>query len=184
MIIGISGRAGAGKDTVGNFLVKNHCFEKIALAHPMKVFCAQLFGWGYDELYGKLKEVPDIHGVIPRYAFQTLGTEWGRELYEDVWAEYAMKEARKRLAYFKADGVCICDVRFKNERSAIQKAGGKVWRIVREDQNRGLVGAAAQHVSETELTDDPEGYDKVLNTSYASLEQTEALVARIIGGRT
>ncbi len=183
MIIGLSGRAGVGKDTVGNFLVKNHSFEKVSLADPMKDFVRKMFGWNDEHLHGALKETVDPrYNCSPRHALQTLGTQWGRVCYENVWVDYAMKEARKRLAYFKSDGVVICDVRFRNELDAIQAAGGKVWRIVREDARR-LIGASAGHASETELVDAPEGYDRVLTTTGFSLTDTETLVARVLGGR-
>lgn len=185
MIIGLSGSAGVGKTTVANLLVRNHCFEAIALADPMKTFCRMVFGWGDEELHGKLKETPiaALGGLTPRRALQELGTGWGRACYPDVWVEYAMRQARARLAFYKSDGVVVTDVRFANERDAIRKAGGQVWRIVRIDRNNALTGAAAQHVSETELTDDMP-YDRVLNTTGLSLTETEALVARIITGRS
>lgn len=36
--------------------------------------------------------------LSPRYALQTLGTEWGRHCYENVWADYAMRVAHRLLA--------------------------------------------------------------------------------------
>ncbi len=183
MIIGLSGVAGSGKDTVGGFLVRDCCFESMAFADPMKRFCKEMFGWGDDRLYGSSSQrnAPDeIHGgLTARRALQTLGI-WGRDCYQDVWVDYTIRKARERLAYFRSDGVVITDVRFKNERDAIWKAGGRVWRIVRP--GAGLVGAAGAHVSETELTDDMP-YDRVINNNDGPLEDLRRLVIRAIGGR-
>ncbi len=189
MIIGLSGLAGAGKDTVADFLVQHHCFEKISLSDPMKKFCKELFGWDDERLWGgsslrnaidESRKRPDGQYLTARFALQTLGTEWGRACYEDVWIDRAIKDAGERLRYFKSDGVVIPDVRYKNERDAIWKAGGTIWRIIRPGS--GLVGAAGAHVSETELTDSMP-YDRILNNDNRPLEDLRALVARAIGGR-
>ncbi len=188
MIIGLSGVAGSGKDTVADFLVQHHCFEKISIASPMKKICQELFGWDDDRLYGpsslrnavdERRKRPDGEFLTARHALQTLGT-WGRDCYEDIWVDRAIQDAGERLRYFKSDGVVFSDVRMKNERDAIWKAGGRVWRIVRP--GAGLTGAAAQHPSETELTDDMP-YDKVLNNQDGPLEDLRRLVANAIGGR-
>ena len=36
MLVGICGKAGAGKDTVGDYLIDKYGFKKIALADPIK----------------------------------------------------------------------------------------------------------------------------------------------------
>jgi len=51
-IIGIAGRAGAGKDTVADLLVKNHSFVKVACADAMKKFCQEMFDFSTDQLWG------------------------------------------------------------------------------------------------------------------------------------
>ena len=43
MLIGICGKAGAGKDTVGDFLIQNYGFNKIALADPIKRLVKDIF---------------------------------------------------------------------------------------------------------------------------------------------
>lgn len=58
-IIGIMGKARAGKDTVGELIKKSGRAETIALADPIKTICMKIFGFSYQQCYGKLKEVPD-----------------------------------------------------------------------------------------------------------------------------
>ena len=43
MLVGITGKAGSGKDTVGDYLVKSHGFKKIALADPIKRLVKDVF---------------------------------------------------------------------------------------------------------------------------------------------
>jgi hypothetical protein len=51
-IIGVSGKAGSGKDTVGKYLVDHHGFIAMSLADEMKRFCKQVFGFTDDQLWG------------------------------------------------------------------------------------------------------------------------------------
>ena len=44
MIIGISGKAGSGKDTVGDYLLRSNLVQaKIPLAQSLKYLCSFLF---------------------------------------------------------------------------------------------------------------------------------------------
>lgn len=102
--------------------------------------------------------------LTPRYALQTLGTEFGRDCYPNVWVDYAIRKAKEldgaegvhydaktgifRCARPRIEGVAISDVRFWNELEAIKKAGGKVIRIKRA--GAGLGGANGLHPSEVE----------------------------------
>lgn len=51
-IIGISGRAGAGKDTVANVFVDQYGFRKISMADPFKHFLQRIFEFSDDQLWG------------------------------------------------------------------------------------------------------------------------------------
>ena len=46
MIIGITGKAGAGKDTVADYLISHEGFKKIALADPIKRLVKDVFEIG------------------------------------------------------------------------------------------------------------------------------------------
>lgn len=105
--------------------------------------------------------------LSPRIALQTLGTEFGRFCYENTWIESTLRDAQKVLSgdwtytqsggvYYPQNkpsalptGVVIPDVRFRNEMEAIQKAGGKVVRLVRGGIQAGSVGIKG-HASEME----------------------------------
>lgn len=183
MIIGLAGQAGAGKDTAADFLTQRHGFTKIALADPMKRFCKEIFQFSDEQLWGPSakRNAPDsryprvarrtLHEgdvyqcLTPRYTLQRLGTEWGRDCYEDVWVRYALENAVLLLGggggYTQsaglyvdetrgpAPGVVIPDIRFPNELEAIRGEGGQVWWIDRP--GAGLSGKASEHSSENSI---------------------------------
>ena len=43
MLIGVCGKAGSGKDTIADYLVKKYNFKKIALADPIKRMVEDVF---------------------------------------------------------------------------------------------------------------------------------------------
>jgi len=56
MIIGLCGQAGSGKDTVADFLVRDHSFVKVALADPLKRICKDVFAFTDEQLWGPSAE--------------------------------------------------------------------------------------------------------------------------------
>jgi hypothetical protein len=56
-LIGLSGAAGSGKDTAGNYLSWLLGYETYALASPIKSIVNTLFGWDDRHSFGELKEV-------------------------------------------------------------------------------------------------------------------------------
>lgn len=186
-VIGIQGLAGSGKSTVAGFL-KESGFTEIALADVMKRFCKELFDFSDAQLWGdsSQRNEPDLRyprpgclerHLTPRRALQQLGTEYGRNCYQDVWVDYALEIIKslsagsrfRRLEYCPKLGIyqgeyrgyerhaqrnlfVISDVRFDNEALAIRKFGGRIWRIVRPD--RAIDSAASAHVSEAGVSDE------------------------------
>lgn len=151
MIIGLSGYAQSGKDTVADYLVKNYGYTKISFADPIR-----------EALY-KLNpkvDIADMHGVHlanavdgmgwenvkidspdTRQLLQRMGTEIGREMFgKDFWVNQAMLKANQH------DKVVFADVRFPNEVEAILEASGAVWRVSKPG-----VEAVNRHPSETAL---------------------------------
>lgn len=113
------------------------------------------------------------HFLTTRTVLQHLGTEWGRECYQDVWVDKALQYAKTLIEQPRLDqgymaryepeigvfeetefqgwrykGVVIPDVRFFNEVRKIKEAGGKLIRVIRP--SAGLPGAAGTHRSEAE----------------------------------
>lgn len=148
MIIGFTGKAGAGKTTASNLLrqviLREGSFETRSFARPLKQMLRTYYeGVGLTDeeitarIAGDLKETPDpyLMGCTPRHAMQTLGTEWGRrQIHPDFWIEAAFMKPYQGVT------VIFDDVRFPNEAAAIQKRGGTVIRVVRPAQELHDVG--------------------------------------------
>lgn len=201
LIIGVAGRAGAGKTTIADILVKKHGFVGIALADPMKRFCKELFEFSNAQLWGtaddKAREderYPRAGGghLTSRYALQTLGTEWGRNCYEGVWVNYCLRTAASILRgrqydpqyglatifsrFFRPSGVVIHDVRFQNEFDAVKAVGGFLIHVTRP--TAGLVGKAAEHLSETEQ-DGFKDFDFKIDNS-GTMKELEEKVSQVL----
>jgi hypothetical protein len=215
MLIGISGLAGTGKSTTADILVKNHGFVSVAFSDPLKRICRDVFDFTDDQLWGPsesrnapdkryqrgsinaghmltdegLKEFPDgkiPQYLSPRYALQRLGTEWGRDCYNDVWVEYAVRvyeTLQRGDHYYDAKtglrtttsvsdvmepkkNVVISDVRFRNEISGLKKAGAKLIRIKRPGHEQ----PKWDHPSETEQMDIPDEEFNLVINNQDSLE--------------
>lgn len=153
MLIGLTGAAGAGKDTVARMLVEAHGGRIAAFAGPLYDFVATITGIPAHRLADRaVKEavIPWL-GKSPRQLLQTLGTEWGRQsVSEDIW----VRSLLERIKPWRDAGllVVVTDVRFDNEADAIADAGGEVWRVVRPGW-RCLTEDAQKHASEAGVSD-------------------------------
>lgn len=206
-IIGVCGSAGSGKNAVADILARECGFVAIALADPLKRFCAEAWGWDAATLWGSShrRNEPDVRYrmasgefLTPRRALQTLGTEFARAMDPDVWPRYAINVALKlqsgdwiydaqrglRSASWCGDmvrpkvDVVIPDVRFRNEVDAINRAGGKVWKVVRE--GAGLEGEAGMHASEQELRRIPDSEFAAVLDNNGTLEELRAKVLGLV----
>lgn len=129
-VIGLAGLAGAGKSTAAGILVSQG-WKLVKFADPLKDMLRAI-GLTQAEIEGEKKGLSSrlLGGKSPRYAMQTLGTDWGRVLIsEDFWVNIWKQRARQQLL----DGFCVVadDCRFANEVLAIKDFGGEVWTIHR-----------------------------------------------------
>lgn len=158
-LIGLIGLKGSGKDTAADAL-ETLGFQNVKFAGALKAMLRTLLSYqGADEVTigrmidGDLKEVPTdlLAGKTPRFAMQTLGTEWGRELIgQDFWLDTAMKKAA-------TGDTVITDVRFPNEVDVVKSNGGTVIRVVAEgDTVFGENGVGTDHASEVLMASLPE----------------------------
>ena len=155
MLIGLCGPAGAGKNTVADFLTDSDgCpFMQIAVADPLYECISTITGLPVARLKDRAAKEAVIPwlGKSPRQLLQTLGTEWGRgSVHPEIWIRIAMERAGQHLTVGR--GVVVTDVRFDNEAKAIVDAGGEVWRIVRNGWAC-LAGDTATHPSEAGVSD-------------------------------
>jgi hypothetical protein len=153
MIIGLSGYAQTGKDTLADHIVKNYGFNRVAFADPIREALYKLNPKvGLDESIAvSLAHAVDNMGweevkkISPdtRKLLQRLGTEVGREMFgEDFWVNKAMLKATEHK------NVVFSDTRYFNEAESIRKHGGILIRI-NKPNTREING----HESEKNLND-------------------------------
>lgn len=121
--------------------------------------------------------------VSPRLALMTLGTEWGRRLYSNIWVDAAfefIKMTPKTIflpkGYDAGDWV-ITDCRFKNEVEGSRQNGGLVVRLTRN-----MDVSTTSHASEAELKTIPMSHFDFMfdnaNCDLAGLpEETERMLS-------
>lgn len=181
-VIGLSGPAGAGKSTVARALRKVAAPVIVeAFAAPLKAMLTAFYeeaeGYDFDvdaRLGGELKGEPCelLCGATPRWAMQSLGTEWGRELIgPEIWVGHW----RRRLQHVIDDPdwnlIVADDVRFEDEATAVRALGGIVVEVERPG-----VGRGSAHLSEAGVA-----ADRVL-LNDGTPEAAAARLLEIIGG--
>ena len=130
MLIGISGKAGVGKDTLGKYLCDEYRCVHYYFAKPLKEGAKIMFALTDDQIANK--EVPiEPWGISPRKIWQLLGTEVGRGIDPAIW----IKNAEIFIKSVPGRTVVITDVRFDNEAIFIRNRGGVIINIVREQQD-------------------------------------------------
>lgn len=174
-LIGITGKARSGKDTIAKHLFHTHEFTRAAFADPLKLAAGHIFGLSREQMWGdEHKEtVIPYWGKSPRQLFQLLGTEAIKPVFgDDTWVK------RWELTYmlFKdTDHMVVPDVRVDVEANRIRQLGGIIIEVRR---GTGLAGSTGEHVSELGLSTLP---DYIIE-NYGTIEELNAVVDRIVGG--
>lgn len=171
MIVCISGFIGSGKDTVADYLIAEHGFNKLSFAGSLKDAVSSIFGWDREMLEGSTvesrqwRETVDtwwadrlkIPNLTPRWVLQRWGTEVCRlHFHNDIWVSSLENRLRSR-----SDNIVITDCRFKNEVAAIKSAGGisirinrgpkPIWYNEAKAYNRGPDGNTSWSISKAVL---------------------------------
>jgi hypothetical protein len=132
MIIGLTGYAQSGKDTVASILVENYGYQRVAFADPIR-----------DLLYATnpmLKEGYRVKGLVDVYGWDRVKVDYpeARRLLQDLgvgarktfgdmfWVKQALRQVNPEGNYV------IADVRYPNEAKAIREYGSsQIWRVRR-----------------------------------------------------
>jgi len=167
VIVGLSGYAQSGKDTVAQILVDNYGFTRVSFADPIR---ALLY-----ETNPMLKEGYRVQGLVDSYGWDKVKVDYpeARLLLQDLGVgarkvfgdDFWIKQALKNIGF---GNYVVTDVRFRNEATAIWSMPGKIWRIKRLG-----VTAVNAHVSETEMDDYP--VDQIFSNN-GTIEELELLV--------
>ena len=154
-----------------DLLKMNVCMEVLGLSHK------QCYGTDADKnttthiSWDSIDDRPEgtSGAMTAREVMQYVGTNFFRKIYKNVWAESTIRR-------IEAEGTAlavICDCRFPNEVEAIQKAGGKVIRLPRNNH------ANDEHASETALDKenfDWKKFDVIIDNQDMNIKQTNDAV--------
>jgi hypothetical protein len=170
-VIGIAGRARAGKSTAAELLLRIGAGRYLySFADPIRAMLKAGLDIDLDSPYWQMRKedpLPDFGGHSPRSLMQLLGTEWGRELVApDLWLTLASGALRRG-----GRGMIIADVRFDNEAAWVRAQGGVVLHI-----ERGKAPPVRAHASEAGVQQLP-GDLRIFNES--SLDSLHVGLAKL-----
>ena len=171
MIIGISGKAQSGKDTVCKMIAytvwyynysqrlepfgidhyKSHMYSiwgvdywHVSFANKLKQCLSVILNTHTVDVFESndfKKSEIDWLGMTVRELLQKFGTAIRNEVCDDFWVKACLKD------YEKGDNWLISDVRFKSEAKGIKDLEGIIVRVNREG------AGAGNHISEIDLDD-------------------------------
>ena len=203
-LIGLTGPAGSGKDTVADYLCAAHGFSRYAYADPLRLEIAAAFGISVDLLLDRerkekptdllaLERCENWHFVgyivdklpasfcgglklprSPRWIMQKWGTEYRRQ---HNGQDYWIRQAENAIADMDRAGitrVVITDARFEDEAEFIRSKGGQVWLLHRPD-----LLAVNPHVSERGVAIHDNDLEIINNSTIGNLHTQ---VAMMLGG--
>jgi len=140
MIIGLTASKRSGKDTLADYLVKEHGYIKMSFAEPLKEICRILFDFTDEQLHGdKKEEIDEYWKVTPRKVLQFIGTDLLRDqlsnIMPDIGNNIWLEIMKKKILKNPNQKIVIADLRFNNEIEFIKELGGIIIRINRTNNN-------------------------------------------------
>lgn len=164
LLLGLSGYAQTGKDTVADRLCDVHGFERVAFADLLRR-CAEALdpiiavdSDGFPVTYAEALHhlgYEQSKAVFPEFRaiLQRLGTDVGRRLLSDnIWVDATMASLDPDFDYV------ITDVRFPNEAQAVIEGNGLVVRVQRP-------GTAPVNAHPSEVAVDDWDFDRYIENS-------------------
>lgn len=132
--IALGGRAGHGKTTLSRGLqdairsAGRICEITSFATVPKRMLSAM--GLTDEQLYGSEKEIPSdmIAGHTPRFAMQSLATEWGRNmLYETIWVDAWQRHAES----LDCEYIIVDDLRHVPELERLKEMKALIFEVYR-----------------------------------------------------
>lgn len=134
----------------------------------------------FQALMGWLEDCLRQDGLTPRYALQTLGTEWGRAQDPEMWFKYAEAAAVKR----NVQGYCVvADCRFLNEGKFMQSKGAPLIEVLRPgfDGDAAMAAGVAAHQSEMERVQQADAFRRFITHTINNDDTLDTFKERIWG---
>lgn len=167
MIIGLTGYAQSGKDSVAKVLMENYGFQRVAFADKIRELMYEMNPDYHDTLlqqavdrfgWDEVKKDPTVRRMM-----QNLGVGARKLFGDNFWVHQAMTSIANANP-----NIVVTDVRFINEADTLKTNGAQLWRVKRTGVN-----AVNGHISETDM----DGYqvDQILSNG-GTLEELETLV--------
>lgn len=175
-IIGLTGRAGSGKDTAAQALIEHRGFHRFALADEVKKAALLIDPlitpqsvWGRESCWQQLESIDptmsdrdeperlswmvgmigwDAAKQIPevRRLLQTIGTEAGWQLHGQ---DLWTTRVQHQVEALPADqNIVITDIRMPHELAWLRTIGGSLATILRSEHDSMLGTAQRNHISE------------------------------------
>ncbi len=180
-LIGLTGFAGSGKDTVAEMLLDEYSGYSCAFADPLRRAASEVFGLTHEQMTDREKKEAEVPywGKTPRQILQLLGTECMRDVFGgDVWVKRADMQleclkgmdAREEIG---SDLVVFTDVRFPEEARFIREHGGVVVNVIRAG-----IGPVNNHVSDSGLAAELIDFDLLNNAGLEQLRDAARIGAQ------
>jgi hypothetical protein len=171
MIIGLSGYAQSGKDTVAGMLIGLYGYDNRAFASKIKELLIEINPNlnNYFDLKGAVDAVSWDQAKLSvevRRLLQDLGVGARKIFGEDFWVSQTLSGVNP------GDKIVVTDVRYPNEAQAVKDLGGVIWRIQRPG-----ISAVNDHPSESAMDD--WDYDKVI-VNNSGLDGLKSQIATIM----
>ena len=115
----VIGHAGAGKNTVSDYLVTKYGFRSYALAAKIKGIARDLFDYTEEQKARFRSTLQKIGTSMREISLEEFGDR-------DVWLHYLANQIRMN-SLFKDENVIIEDVRYKNEVQFFLDRGYTPW---------------------------------------------------------
>lgn len=151
MLIGLTGYAGAGKDTAAAYLIEHYGFERRAFADKLRELAYEQDPWltscglryavdsvGWDRAKRGDSQI--------REYLQDAGQAHRKVFGKDFWVDQVLPSTLGVPGWLRRARIVVTDCRYPNEARRIRSLGGVIVRITRSD-----VGPVNDHASEQPL---------------------------------
>lgn len=164
ILVAFTGLAQSGKTTAAKQLC-HEGFDRMSFADPIKQMVRCL-----TPETDKTAELAAFGGKSLRFLYQSLGTDWGRDMVdENIWVSLGRERLKSLLRDVEEGvikGVVIDDLRFDNEAELIHELGGLVIKVSREGTE------SMSHASESGISGHLISYEMSNDTSVEELRDS------------
>lgn len=141
IIVGVSGFARSGKDTVCDYAVDHFGYRKVGFSDPIREIAKTIFGFEDEDFVNERKEeINPVWNLSPRFALQKIGTEGSRNVFQDdIWIRCIERKIAKLVEKEDQRKFIIRDLRYENEADFVRSQEGHfglVLHVLRPSQER------------------------------------------------